>query len=200
MLVTKKAPNFKAEGVSKKGEIIRNYNFKKKIKNNNTILFFWPLDFTFVCPSEIIALNNRYDEFKKRNTNIIGISIDSIYTHIAWRNTPIEKGGIGKIKFIMISDLNKKIQNIYNVKDPNTETSLRATFLVDKKRIIRYQSIYDLSIGRNIDEILRITDAVNHNEKYNKVCPAQWNINKKSLNPDNKGITEYLSKHIKDLD
>ncbi len=200
MLVTKKAPNFKSEAISKHGDIITNFNLKNNIKKKNTILFFWPLDFTFVCPSEIIALNNRYKKFKEKNTKIIGISIDSIYTHIAWRNTPIEKGGIGKIKFIMVSDIKKKIQNLYNVKDPNTEVSLRATFLIDKKGIIRYQSIYDLSIGRNIDEILRIIDALNHNEKYNKVCPAQWNTEKKSIKPNNEGIIKYLNENIKDLD
>ncbi len=199
MLVGKKAPNFISNAISPDGKIIEKYNFKENNKNYNKVLFFWPLNFTFVCPSEILAFNKRLNEFKIRNTIIIGVSIDSIYSHITWRNTPIEKGGIGKIKFTMISDINKEIQELYNVKHVNTGLSLRATFIIDKNNIIRHQSINDFFIGRNIKEILRIIDVINFHEKNGLVCPAQWKKGKKAIEPNIEGIKKYLQKNIKDL-
>ncbi len=199
MLVNKKAPNFIANAVLPSNEIITNFNLEENINKKNTILFFWPLDFTFVCPSELIAFNNRYDEFCKRNINLIGVSIDSVYTHIAWKNTPIKNGGIGKIKFTMISDINKKIQRLYKIEHKTMKVALRATFLIDKRGIIRYQCVNDLPLGRNIDEIIRIIDAFKHHEKYKQVCPAQWNIGKKAINPSFKGIKKYFKENINDL-
>lgn len=199
MLVTKKAPNFKAKAINKKNEIIK-FNFKKYIKNNICVLFFWPLDFTFVCPSEIIAINNRYKKFKKRKIKIIGISIDSIYVHLAWKNTDIKNGGIGKnIKFIMISDIKREIQKLYNVECKNEGTSLRATFIINKNRIVIHESINDFVIGRNIDEILRIIDAYNLYTKTKFLCPAQWNKNKDTINPTNEGICSFLKKNFKKI-
>ncbi len=198
MLINKKSPNFIAQAINKNNKIINNYNLKKNIKNKNCILFFWPLDFSFICPTEIISLNHKYEEFKKRNTKIIGISIDSIYTHLAWKNTPINQGGIGNIKFNIISDITKKIQKKYNIEYKNS-FSLRATFIIDKKRIIRHLSINDLPFGRNINEILRLIDAINFYSEYKRLCPAQWEKNKKTIKPNNKSIKKYLNNNIKDL-
>ncbi len=197
-LITKKAPNFITQAVSKNNKIIENFNFKKKIKNKNCILFFWPMDFTFICPSEILAFNYKYKEFKKKNTILIGSSIDSVYTHLAWKHTSIENGGIGNIKFNIISDITRKIQNLYKV-EYNNSFSLRATFLIDKNRIIRHISINDLPFGRNIDEILRLIDALNFYSENKQLCPAQWNINKKAINPTKKGLKKYFKYNLKDL-
>ncbi len=199
MLIKKKAPNFIAKSITPKNNIIKNFNFKKEIKNKNCLLFFWPLDFSFICPTEILSLNYKYKEFKKKNTKIIGISTDSVYTHLAWKNTPIEKGGIGNnIKFNLISDLNKEIQKLYKVNYKNSY-SLRATFLIDKKRVIKHISINDFHIGRNIDEILRLIDAINIYNSSKELCPAQWKINKNTIKPNNKSISNYLKNNIKDL-
>ncbi len=198
MLINNKAPNFISEAISKNNKIIKKYNLKKKIKNKNCILFFWPLDFSFICPTEILSLNFKYKEFKKRNTKIIGISIDSIYTHLAWKKTKINEGGIGNIKFDMVSDIKKEIQKKYKVEYKNS-FSLRSTFLIDKKRIIRHLSINDLFIGRNIDEIIRLIDAINLYSEKKELCPAQWKENKKTIIPNDKSIKNYLKNNIKDL-
>ncbi|QJC38503.1 redoxin domain-containing protein [Enterobacteriaceae endosymbiont of Donacia fulgens] len=199
ILVTKKAPDFNASAVLPDGSIIDNFNLYEYSKNQITILFFWPLDFTFVCPTEIISLNKHYDIFYKKNIKILGISCDSQFVHQAWRNTPINKGGIGNIKFIMISDITKNIQKSYGIEHPQLGVALRALFLIDKKRIIRHQLINDLQFGRNINEIIRIIDALEHNERYGDVCPAQWEKGKKSITPNSKGIVNYLSNNINEL-
>ncbi len=198
MLVNNKAPNFCVKGVDKNNQIIK-FDLYKNISNKNILLFFWPLNFTFICPSEIIALNNRYKKFKKKNTKILGISIDSIYSHIAWKNTPINKGGIGNIKFNILSDINRKIIKLYNIKFKKTYTSLRSTFILDKNKIIRYQSTNDMFIGRNIDEILRIIDAINYNCKTKLSCPAQWNKNKSGIKENYEDICKYLKKNYKTI-
>ncbi|ABJ90594.1 peroxiredoxin [Buchnera aphidicola] len=198
-LVSKKAPNFIAPAILKNGQIIQNFNFKNFSKNKTTVLFFWPMDFTFVCPSEIIAFNNSYHEFKDRNACIIGISIDSVYTHNAWRNTKINEGGIGPIKFPMISDITKSIQKSYNIEHDILTIALRASFIIDKSNIIRHQSVNDLPIGRNIKEILRIIDALHYYEKFGEVCPANWNIGKEAIQATDVGIKKYLSKNSKKL-
>lgn len=199
ILVTKQAPDFNASAVLPDGSIIDNFNLYEYSKNQVTILFFWPLDFTFVCPTEIISLNKHYDSFHKRNIKILGISCDSQFVHQAWRNTPINKGGIGNIKFIMISDITKNIQQSYGIEHPQLGIALRALFLIDKKKIIRHQLVNDLQFGRNINEIIRIIDALEHNEKYGDVCPAQWEKGKKSITPNSKGIINYLSNNINEL-
>ncbi|QJC35641.1 peroxiredoxin [Enterobacteriaceae endosymbiont of Donacia sparganii] len=199
ILVTKKAPDFNASAVLPNGTIIDNFNLYEYSKNQVTLLFFWPLDFTFVCPTEIIALNKQYNNFKKRNVKILGISCDSQFVHYAWRNTPIIKGGIGNINFIMISDITKNIQKSYGIEHPKLGIALRALFLIDKKGIIRHQLVNDLQFGRNVDEIIRIVDALEHNEKYGDVCPAQWEKGKTSIIPTTKGISNYLSKNIDEL-
>ncbi|QJC35236.1 redoxin domain-containing protein [Enterobacteriaceae endosymbiont of Donacia proxima] len=199
ILVTKKAPDFNASAVLEDGSIIDNFNLYDYLNNTITILFFWPLDFTFVCPTEIISLNKHLNSFNKRNVNILGISCDSQFVHYAWRNTPINKGGIGHIKFIMISDIKKNIQKSYGIEHPELGIALRAVFLIDKKKIIRHQLVNDLPFGRNINEIIRMIDALNHYEKYGNVCPAQWEKGKKSLTPNSIGIANYLSQNIDEL-
>ncbi|WMC20267.1 MAG: peroxiredoxin C [Enterobacteriaceae bacterium PSpyr] len=195
-LVNCKAPNFIASAVLENNKIINNFNFKNYINNKYAVLFFWPMDFTFVCPSELIAFNKRFNEFQKRNVKLIGVSLDSEFVHYAWKNTPINEGGIGKVKYIMISDIKREIQKIYNIEHPTLGVALRATFLIDKKRIIRTQMIHDLPIGRNIDEIIRIIDALKFHEKYGELCPAQWENGKPTIIPSLKGIKEFLNKNL----
>ncbi len=196
MLVNKIAPNFQAELVDINNKIIK-IDFWKEIENKNTVLFFWPLDFTFVCPSEILEFNNQFKKFKKRKIKLLGVSIDSVYTHIAWKKTPINKGGIGKINFKIISDIKKEIQKKYNVGEENTGVSLRATFIINKNKIIKHQSINDLPIGRNIDEIIRLIDAINFNTKKQQVCPAQWKKGDMGIIPNHKGICNFLKNKYK---
>ncbi|BFI91220.1 peroxiredoxin C [Enterobacterales bacterium endosymbiont of Anomoneura mori] len=199
VLVTRKAPNFLASAVLENGKIINNFNFYDYINNKYIVLFFWPMDFTFVCPSEIIAFNNRINEFKKRNVELIGISFDSEFVHDAWRKTPINKGGIGKIEFIMIADIKREIQKSYGIEHPELGVALRANFIIDKNKIIRSQIVNDLPIGRNIDEVIRTIDALQFYEKYGEVCPAQWIKGKSSIKPSTEGIKKYLNKHLKEL-
>ncbi|QJC31602.1 peroxiredoxin C [Enterobacteriaceae endosymbiont of Donacia tomentosa] len=198
-LITKKAPDFNASAVLADGSMIDNFNFYKYSKNTVTVVFFWPLDFTFVCPSEIISFNNHYDDFKKRNVKILGISCDSQFVHNAWRNTPITLGGIGNIKFVMVSDITKSIQKSYGVEHPELTIALRASFLIDKKGIVRHQLVNDLPFGRNVNEMIRMIDALEHHEKHGDVCPAQWIKGKKSITPTPTGIINYLSNSINEL-
>ncbi|QJC29901.1 peroxiredoxin C [Enterobacteriaceae endosymbiont of Plateumaris sericea] len=199
ILVTKKAPDFNASAVLNNGSIIDNFNFSEYSKNKITVIFFWPLDFTFVCPSEIISFNNHYNDFNERNVKILGISCDSQFTHNAWRNTPIQKGGIGKIKFTIVSDLKKEIQQKYGIEHPKLGIALRASFLIDKNGIIRHQLVNDLPFGRNINEMIRMIDALKHYEKYGEVCPAQWEKGKKSIIPTSTGIADYLTNNLNQL-
>ncbi|XZR52808.1 MAG: peroxiredoxin C [Enterobacteriaceae bacterium] len=198
-LVTLKAPDFTASAVLSNGKIIKKFNFKKYINNKYAVLFFWPMDFTFVCPSELIAFDKRYYEFQKRNVELLGVSLDSEYVHNVWRNTPINKGGIGKVKYIMISDIKREIQKLYGIEHPELGVALRATFLIDKTGIIKAQIVNDLPIGRNINEIIRTIDALQFNEKYGDVCPAQWEKGNPGIIPSSDGIVEYLNKHLDKL-
>ncbi|QJC31195.1 redoxin domain-containing protein [Enterobacteriaceae endosymbiont of Macroplea mutica] len=199
ILVTRPAPQFIAPAVLPNGNIIENFNFYQYTENKITVIFFWPLDFTYVCPSEIITFNKYYDEFDKRNVKLLGVSCDSQYVHKAWRNTDINQGGIGHIKFIMISDIKKNIQQQYGVEHPDLSIALRATFIIDEKHIIKHQTVNDLFFGRNIHETLRIIDAIKHYKKYGQVCPAQWTSGKHSIIPTEAGIKDYLSHNLKEL-
>ncbi|CAL4319719.1 peroxiredoxin [Buchnera aphidicola] len=190
-LVTQTAPNFVAPAILKNGNIINEFNFKQNIKNQFTVLFFWPMDFTFVCPTEIISFNELYPEFKKRNTEIIGVSKDSVFVHKAWQNLSIQKGGIGKINYTMVSDIKGEIQDSYDVTHPNMGIALRATFVIDKNWIIRHQVINDLPFGRNIKDILRMVDAITFHEKHGDVCPANWETGKTSIHPSEEGLKKY---------
>lgn len=195
ILVSRQAPDFTATAVIKNNKFIENFNFKENTLGKYVFLFFWPMDFTFVCPSEIIAINNRYEEFKKRKVEIIGVSIDSHFVHLAWKNTPIEKGGIGNIKYPIIADVKHEIQQSYGIEHPDLGISLRASFFIDNNGVVRHQIVNDLPLGRNIDEIIRIIDAWKFYKNYGEVCPAQWEKGKKGIKPTIQGVSEYLSKY-----
>lgn len=199
MLVAHKFYDFTAPAIFSNGEIVQDFNLSKYMKNKASVLFFWPMNFTFVCPSELIAFDKRYNEFQKRNVNIIGISIDTVYSHKTWRSIDIKKGGIGPVKYPMVSDIKKDIIRLYNVEHPSLGIALRASFLIDKNGIIRHQIVNDLPLGRDIDEIIRVIDALNFHETHGHVCPAQWKKNKPGMVPSNSGVSEYLSKHLNDL-
>ncbi len=193
VLVGRPAPDFTAAAVLANGDIVGEFNLKQHLANQFGILFFYPLDFTFVCPSELIALDNRVAEFQKRNTAVIGISIDSQYTHNAWRNTPIDNGGIGKVQYPLVADVNHHICQAYGVEHPTAHVALRGAFLIDKKGIVRSQIINDLPLGRNIDELLRLVDALDFHDQYGEVCPANWSKGKKAIKPTTEGIAQFLA-------
>jgi peroxiredoxin (alkyl hydroperoxide reductase subunit C) len=192
-LVTKEAPNFEAEAVA------ADNSFQKislsKLRGKYVLIFFYPLDFTFVCPSEILAFNKQIENFKQKNCEILGISVDSIYTHFAWKNTPVNEGGIGNIQFPLISDISKNISRDYGVLLEGG-VSLRGLFLIDKEGIIRHELINDLPLGRNVDEALRVIDALQFSEKHGEVCPANWRPGEDAMKPTAEGVAEYLSKHV----
>ncbi|QCI26695.1 peroxiredoxin C [Buchnera aphidicola (Thelaxes californica)] len=193
VLVTLPAPNFTAPAVLGNGQLIEDFNFKKYASGKPTVLFFWPMDFTFVCPSELIAFDKMYPEFQKRNVEVVGVSIDSIFVHNAWRNTPINKGGIGKIQYVMVSDLKREIQKKYNIEHPSIGVALRASFLIDSNWVIRHQLVNDLPLGRNIQEMLRTIDALQFHEKNGEVCPANWKKGKLGIIPTTEGVIQYFT-------
>lgn len=198
VLVGKQAPDFTATAVLGSNEINESFNLHKHIKGKYAVVFFWPLDFTFVCPSEIIAFDHRLDEFKKRNTEVIGVSIDSHYTHLAWKNTPVEKGGIGQVRFPMVADIKHEICKAYDV-EADGGVAFRGSFLIDRAGMVRHQVVNDLPLGRNIDEMIRMVDALQFNEEHGEVCPAGWNKGKAGMKADPKGVAEYLAAHAKEL-
>jgi peroxiredoxin (alkyl hydroperoxide reductase subunit C) len=197
VLVGKEAPDFTAQAVMP-DNAIKEFNLKAHTKGKYAVLFFWPLDFTFVCPSEIIAFDNRVAEFKKLGAEVIGISVDSQYTHYAWKNTAVEKGGIGQVQFPMIADLSKSIARSYDVL-LNDAVALRGTFIIDKKGVVRHQLINDLPLGRNIDETIRTLDALIFTEEHGEVCPANWKKGGASMKPTADGVASYLKDHAKAL-
>lgn len=190
-LVTKPAPNFTAPAVMPDGQIKDNFSLSD-YKGKYVVIFFYPLDFTFVCPSEIIAHNNRVDEFAKRNVEIIGISIDSQFTHYAWRNTPLERGGIGKIDFPLVADVTHSILKDYGVEHP-AGVALRGSFLIDKEGIVQHAEINNLPLGRNVDEMLRTIDALQFSEQHGEVCPAGWQKGQPGMKPTAEGVADYLA-------
>lgn len=192
-LIGQIAPDFTAAAVLGNGEITADFNLHKTIKNKYGILVFYPLDFTFVCPSELIAIDNRIEEFEQRNAVIMGISIDSQFSHNAWRNTPVANGGIGPVRYPLIADVNHSICRTYNVEHPTAHVALRGTYIIDKKGVIRAQIVNDLPLGRNMDELLRLVDALEFNEKHGEVCPAGWTKGKTGIKPTTEGIATYLA-------
>lgn len=199
VLVTHQAPDFTASAVLDTGEIVNDFNLHKYIKGHSAVIFFWPLDFTFVCPSEIIAFDHRFKEFEKRGVKIIGISIDSEFVHNAWRNTEIEKGGIGRVQFPLIADVRHGISQAYGIEHPEAGVALRASFLVDKNGVIRHQIVNDLPIGRNVDEMIRTIDALQFHEEHGEVCPAQWEKGKEGMKGSPEGVAKYLSQNAESL-
>lgn len=199
VLVGRQSPDFVAAAVLGDGTIVENYTFSVARRNKYTVLFFWPLDFTFVCPSEIIAFNNRLQEFKKRNVEIIGLSVDSHYTHLAWRNTPVDKGGIGPVGFTMVSDLSHNVAKAYGIETPDGTVAYRASFLIDRGGVVRHQLVNDLPLGRDIDEMLRMVDALQFYEEHGEVCPAGWQKGEQAIHATPEGVAEFLSRQAEKL-
>lgn len=198
-LVGKRAPDFTTAAVMANGEINNNFNLHQAIEKKYGIIFFYPLDFTFVCPSELIALDNRIEEFESRDTLVMGVSIDSQFTHSAWRNTPVANGGIGKVGYPLIADVNHHICQAYGVEHPTAHIALRGAFVIDKQGIIRSQIVNDLPLGRNVDELLRLIDALDFHEKHGEVCPAGWTKGKTGIKPTAEGIANYLTSEAESL-
>lgn len=199
VLVGREAPDFTASAVLGDGSIVDDFNFKQTIEGKYAVLFFYPLDFTFVCPSELIAFDHRLDEFERRNVVVIGCSIDSQFTHNAWRNTAIKDGGIGPVKYPLVADLTHQICKAYDVETPDGKVAYRGSFLIDKEGIVRHQVVNENSLGRNIDEMLRIVDALQFTEEHGEVCPAGWQKGDSGIQRSPSGIADYLSKHSDQL-
>ena len=198
VLVGKMAPDFTAAAVLPNNEINEKFNLHAFLKGKIGVLFFYPLDFTFVCPSEIIAFDNRLKEFKDRGAEVIGVSVDSKYSHLAWKNTEINQGGIGQIQYPLVADLTKSIARSYDVLTGEA-VALRGTFLIDQEGIVRHQVINDLPLGRNIDEAIRMVDSLKFFQEHGEVCPAGWNKGKQGMKPDAKGVANYLAGNAKNL-
>lgn len=199
VLVGRKAPDFTVPAVLENGNITAKFNLQETINNAYGLVFFYPLDFTFVCPSELIALNNRIEEFKKRNVKVIAVSIDSQFTHNAYRNTPVKDGGIGEVDFVLAADITHSICQSYGIEHPTAGVAYRAAFIIDKNGIVRSQIVNDLPIGRNIDEILRLVDAIQFFEEHGEVCPAGWEKGKKGMKATSEGVANYLAEHAEGL-
>ncbi|MBD3654586.1 peroxiredoxin C, partial [Kangiella sp.] len=193
VLVGRKAPDFTAAAVLGNGEIVEDFNFAEATKGKPTVVFFYPLDFTFVCPSELIAFDHRLDEFKKRGVEVIGVSIDSHFTHNAWRNTDIKNGGIGQVGYTLVADVKHEICQAYDVEHPEAGVAFRGSFLIDKDGVVRHQVVNDLPLGRNVDEMIRMVDALQFHEEHGEVCPAGWNKGDKGMDATPEGVAKYLS-------
>lgn len=199
VLVGRNAPDFTAAAVLANGELVNSFKLSDAIKGKYGLLFFYPLDFTFVCPSELIALDRRIPQFKEKKVEVIGISIDSHFSHNAWRNTNIEAGGIGPINYTLVGDMNHHICQSYGIEHPQSGVAFRAAFLIDKNGIVRSQIVNDLPIGRNIDELLRLVDALQYHEQHGEVCPAGWKKGDKAMKPSPQGVASFLTEHAEQL-
>lgn len=192
-LVTKPAPDFTATAVMPDNSMKPDFKLSD-YRGKYVILFFYPLDFTFVCPSEILAFDKAQASFNSKNCEIIGVSIDSQFSHWAWKNTPVKQGGIGNIQYPLVADLDKSISRQYGVL-LDAGIALRGTFLIDRDGIVRHAVINDLPLGRNTDEALRMVDALQFHEKHGDVCPANWEEGKEAMKPTAAGVADYLAKH-----
>ena len=198
VLVGKQAPDFTANAVMANGEIKADFNFAEHTKDKYTVFFFYPLDFTFVCPSELIAFDHRIEEFTKRGVEVVGCSIDSHFTHKAWRSTAINDGGIGEVKYPLVADIKHTICKDYDV-EAGGGVAYRGSFLIDKSGVVRHQVVNDLPLGRNIDEMLRMIDALQFTEEHGEVCPAGWKQGDKGMKGTTEGVAEYLAEEADKL-
>jgi len=199
VLVGRSAPDFTANAVLGDGSIVPDFNLAKNIDGKYAVIFFYPLDFTFVCPSELIAFDHRLKEFSDRGVEVIGVSIDSHYTHNAWRNTAINDGGIGQVGYPLVADINHSICQAYDVEHPAAGVAFRASFLIDKSGDVRHQVVNDLPLGRNIDEMLRMIDALQFTEEHGEVCPAGWSKGDKGMKATTEGVADYLAENADSL-
>ncbi len=198
MIVTNKAPDFTAAAVLGNNQIVEDFNLYENIGEKGAVLFFYPLDFTFVCPSELIAFDHRLQEFADRGINVIGCSVDSQFSHFAWKETAVNKGGIGQVKYPLVADLNKQIARDYDVL-LNDSVALRGSFLIDTDGTVRHAVVNDLPLGRNIDEMLRMIDAMIFTNEHGEVCPAGWQKGDEGMKADTEGVADYLAKHAEEL-
>ena len=199
VLVGKQAPDFTVPAVLGDGQIVDSFSFSKATSGKHAVLFFYPLDFTFVCPSELIALDHRIEEFKSRGVEVIAVSIDSHFTHNAWRNTPINQGGIGAVRYTLAADIKHEICKSYDVEHADAGVAYRGSFLIDKNGVVRHQVVNDLPLGRNMDEMLRMIDALQFHEEHGEVCPAGWKKGDAGMNASPAGVAEYLSGNAEKL-
>ena len=197
VLVGKPAPDFKAQAVLADGSFAE--VSLSSLKGKYVVLFFYPLDFTFVCPSEIIAFDHKLAEFKEANCEVLGVSVDSHFSHWAWKNTAVEKGGIGPIQYPLVADLTKQIARDYDVLTADGSVAYRGLFLIDREGVVRHQVVNDLPLGRNVDEALRMLDALQFTEEHGEVCPANWNKGRKGMKPSAEGVASYLKENAKTL-
>ncbi len=194
-LVSKPAPDFTANAVLGNGEIDPKFTLSS-LRGKYVVLFFYPLDFTFVCPSEIIAFDRELYAFKARNAEVVGVSVDSHFTHLAWKNTPVDKGGIGPVRYPLVSDLKKTITESYGILHDGG-IALRGLFLIDREGVVRHAVINDLPLGRSVEEALRMVDALKFHEEVGDVCPANWKKGKEGMKPSAAGVANYLAKYAK---
>jgi peroxiredoxin 2/4 len=192
-LVTQPAPSFTAETVMPNNTIAPK-SLDELRDGKHAVIFFYPLDFTFVCPTEIIAFDKKLDEFKKRDCAVIGVSVDSQFTHLAWKNTPLDKGGIGNVQYPLVADLSKQIARDYGVLF-NDAVALRGLFILDKDGIVRHAIVNDLPLGRSVDEAIRMVDALQYHEKHGEVCPANWKEGEDAMAATGEGVAKYLSEN-----
>lgn len=198
VLVGKPAPDFTAAAVLGNNSIQDDFNLAEHIKGKYAVIFFYPLDFTFVCPSELIAFDHRLEEFKQRGVEVIGVSIDSHFTHLAWKNTPVNNGGIGKVGYPLVADIKHEICKAYDV-EAGAGVAYRGSFLIDKNGVVRHQVVNDLPLGRNVDEMLRMVDALQFTEEHGEVCPAGWSKGKAGMAASTEGVAKYLAAHATEL-
>ena len=196
-LVTQPAPDFTANAVLADGTIKEDFSLAD-YRGKYVVLFFYPLDFTFVCPSEIIAHDKRIKEFQDRGVEVIGVSIDSQFTHLAWRNTDVNKGGIGPVQFPLVADINHSIARSFGIEHPDG-VALRASFLIDQEGVVQHATVNNLPLGRNVDEMLRVVDALQFTEEHGEVCPAGWNKGEQGMKPTSEGVADYLAANAEKL-
>ncbi len=199
VLVGHAAPDFTAPAVLKDGSIVSDYHLAKNIKGKYAVIVFYPLDFTFVCPSELIALDHRCETLRQKGVEVISVSVDSHFTHNAWRKTSVKEGGIGPVQYTMVADINHKITQAYGVEHAEAGVAFRATFLIDQKGVVRHQVVNDLPLGRDMDELIRIVDALQFFDEHGEVCPAGWQKGQSGMKADTKGVAEYLAQHADKL-
>lgn len=192
VLVGKQAPDFTVPAVLGNGDIVDLFTLSEEIKDHYGLVFFYPLDFTFVCPSELIALDHRMDQFNERGVKVIGVSIDSHFTHNAWRNTPVENGGIGKVRYTLAADMTHQIAKDYDV-ESDGGMAFRGVFLIDKNGVVRSQIVNDLPLGRNMDELIRLVDALQFHEEHGEVCPAGWEKGDEGMTDTPEGVASFLA-------
>jgi len=198
VLVGKQAPDFTAAAVLGSGEIVDGYTLSEATKGKKAVVFFYPLDFTFVCPSELLAFDHRIEEFQKRGVEVIGVSIDSHFSHNAWRNTPVNEGGIGPVRYTLVADMTHSICQAYDVESEGG-VAFRGSFLIDEDGLVRHQVVNDLPLGRNGDEMLRMVDALAFHQEHGEVCPAGWKNGDAGMTASPEGVASYLSENADKL-